>query len=154
MVGVAARVEDLHGDLGALVLVHRLGHVPMDAHLVGGGGWVCGGVIDAFIVCINKGGARQKNTSSELVSLAAKGDSFPCRFGAMPPVTMSPTPFLALCSFNLFYLIDVHVCIMWDQTKGQQVGRAGWTHTLVKTSVDIPRTAPRRRPPACAGPRR
>ena len=34
--------------------------------------------------------------SSELVSLAAKGESFPWRFGAMPPVTMRPTPFLAL----------------------------------------------------------
>lgn len=95
MVGVATRVEDLHGDPGPLVLVHRLGHVPVDAHLVRWSwswlGW--------FICHVHKGGRQSfifHITSRELVSLAAKGDSFPCRFGAMPPVTMRPTPFLAL----------------------------------------------------------
>ena len=33
VVGVPAGVQDLHGDLGSFVLVHRIGHVPMHADL-------------------------------------------------------------------------------------------------------------------------
>ena len=102
MVGVAARVQNLHGDLGPLVLVHRLGHMPVDAHL-----FVCVDVWASSVVGGGRGVYRQPSfmyTSRELVSLAAKGDSFPWRFGAMPPVTMSPTPFLALymCIHNIY----------------------------------------------------
>jgi hypothetical protein len=103
MVGVPTGMQDLHDDL-AVVLVHGVGDVTVNPHLhiaISKGSRQT----PSELACLPRrpprlaptvGDQNLSLTSSGLVSLAAKGVTLPARFGAIPPVTIMPTPFFAL----------------------------------------------------------